>query len=131
MRVLGLWITCLACAVLYLSVDYCISAHAQTMVAPSQIRALPPEAAQLLSGSAGLDFAPISPRSCREMTFRLAGAVVNDAVSPGWPPTLPVGLIGSMRVGTADMIVVAMCNVTQSTIDPAPHPFSARIVRGY
>ena len=104
---------------------------AQTMIGPSQIKGAAPETAQQFFGASGLDFPIISGGSCREMTFSLPGAVPNDTVAPGWPPTLELPLFGNMRVAFADQIVVRLCNISTASVDPAPMPYAARVIRGY
>jgi hypothetical protein len=80
--------------------------------------------------TAGLDFPSISAGSCSELNITATGATAGATVVPGWPSTLNNGLVGMMYSGT-DVIVVRLCNVTASAIDPASLTFSARIIGGF
>ena len=85
-----------------------------------------------LTGSATIAFPLINNAACAaEETFALPGAVVNDGVAPGWPPTLAAGLIGMMRVSAADTIAVRVCNLSGADITPASATFLATIVRHF
>lgn len=79
--------------------------------------------------SATLDFGSILVGSCSELNISATGVSVGATIAPGWP-SLPMGLVGMMYAGT-DVIVVRLCNVTASAIDPAALLFSARVVGGF
>ncbi|HEX8985263.1 MAG TPA: hypothetical protein VF767_07525, partial [Bryobacteraceae bacterium] len=62
-----------------------------------------------LSGSATIDFAPMGQGACAaEQSFTLLGASSGDAVAPGWPSGLETGLIGTMRVSSANVVSVRL-----------------------
>jgi hypothetical protein len=79
--------------------------------------------------SASLNFSSISGGSCAELSITATGVAAGQTIAPGWP-TLPSGLIGMMYAGT-DVIVVRLCNVTGSAIDPAALTFTGRVIGGF
>lgn len=79
--------------------------------------------------TASLDFPSISAGSCSELNITATGVAVGATVAPGWP-TLPTGLIGMMYTG-ADVVVVRLCNVTASAINPAALTYAARVIGGF
>ncbi len=85
-----------------------------------------------LTGTAVMNFPAIAQGACAsEQTFTLMGAVVNDAVAPGWPTSFEPGLLGIMRVSAANTIAVRVCNLSGSSVDPINATFRATIVRNF
>jgi len=78
-----------------------------------------------------VDFAPIAPGVCSESTFALPGAAAGDAVAPGWPAAMESGLIGTMRVSSANTVAVRVCNLSETTMDPAAATYRATVVRNF
>jgi len=84
-----------------------------------------------LTASTPLSFGNIASQGCGELTFALPGAATGDAVAPGWPGGLEAGLIGTMRVSTANTITVRLCNFSGASLTPAGAAYRATIVRSF
>ena len=85
-----------------------------------------------LKGSATLDFASMANGVCAgDLTVSVPGALSGDAVAPGWPATLPQGVMGTMFVSAADTVTVRLCNLSGSTVNPASATYSATTVRSF
>ncbi|MBV9504185.1 MAG: hypothetical protein JO323_04180 [Acidobacteriia bacterium] len=84
-----------------------------------------------LTSTASLDFFSLPNLTCAEMTLPLSGAVLGDAVEPGWPAGLEAGLIGTMRVSANGVITVRLCNLSGAAVDPASATYRATIVRSF
>lgn len=85
-----------------------------------------------LTATAVLDFPLIPNGTCAaDLPFTLAGAAVNDGVSPGWPSALEAGLIANMRVSAPSTISVRLCNFSGSDLTPASATYGATIVRSF
>jgi hypothetical protein len=61
----------------------------------------------------------------------MPGAMIGDAVIPGWPQNLDAGFIGVMRVSVADTINVRLCKITSGALDPPAQSYRAVIVRAF
>lgn len=84
-----------------------------------------------LSASSALNFGSLSSGSCSgEMTFTLNGALAGDAVAPGWPSTLPAGVIGMMRIPASGTAGVQLCNWSGSAVT-VNATFRATVVRSF
>lgn len=83
-----------------------------------------------LTANASLAFPSIPTGSCSsELTIGLTGANVGDAVAPGWPGSIPQGVLGMMRVSAADVVAVRICNFSGSAVTPQADTFTATVVR--
>jgi hypothetical protein len=83
-----------------------------------------------LTATASLAFPSISNGACSsELTIGLAGANSGDSVAPGWPPSMPQGLLGMMRVSSAGIVAVRICNLSGSAVTPPADNFRATVVR--
>jgi hypothetical protein len=87
---------------------------------------------QYLTATGTLSFGAISNASCAgNQTFTLTGAVVGDAVAPGWPSGFPMGLVGNMWVSEPNTVAVRMCNFSGSTVTPASATYRGMVVKGF
>jgi hypothetical protein len=85
-----------------------------------------------LTALATINFPSIANGLCAtEQTITLPGAAAGDSVAPGWPGGLESGLIGNMRVSSANTVSVRLCNLSGSAVDPASALFRATIVRSF
>jgi hypothetical protein len=85
-----------------------------------------------LTALATINFPSIANGLCAtEQTITLPGAAAGDSVAPGWPGGLESGLIGNMRVSSANTVSVRLCNLSGSVVDPASALFRATIVRSF
>ena len=83
-----------------------------------------------LAGTASLAFPSIPAGGCSaELTIVLSGANPGDSVSPGWPASLPQGALGLMRVSSAGVVAVRICNFSGSAVTPQADFFRATVVR--
>jgi hypothetical protein len=83
-----------------------------------------------LIGTANLSFPSIPNGSCSsELTIGLTGANSGDPVAPGWPPSMPQGVLGMMRVSSAGVVGVRICNFSGSAVTPQADNFQATVVR--
>jgi len=87
--------------------------------------------ATFLTTMTTLAFGSIASQGCGELTFALPGAATGDAVAPGWPGAWEAGLIGTMRVSTANTIAVRLCNLSGAVLTPASAPYRATIVKSF
>lgn len=84
-----------------------------------------------LTEKAIVSFAAIPAGQCGAGTLALTGAILSDAITPGWPAALPGGLVGQMKVSTPGSIAIQLCNLTSSAIAAFNEEFRALIVRGF
>lgn len=85
-----------------------------------------------LSAAATINFPSIAAGACSaDYTFSAAGAVLGDAVAPGWPGGMDAGLTGTMRVSASNTVAVRLCNLSASAIDPVSASYRATIVRSF
>ncbi|MGE5488758.1 MAG: hypothetical protein ACM3ZB_13160 [bacterium] len=85
-----------------------------------------------LSSAATINFPLIAAGTCSaDYTITVTGAVLGDAVAPGWPGGMDAGLIGMMRVSAANTVAVRLCNLSASAIDPVSASYRATIVRSF
>jgi hypothetical protein len=83
-----------------------------------------------LTSTASLAFPSIPNASCSsELTIALTGANGGDSVAPGWPPSIPQGVLGMMRVSATGVVAVRLCNFSGSAITPQADTFRATVVR--
>jgi hypothetical protein len=83
-----------------------------------------------LKATASLAFPSIPSGSCSsELTIGLIGANVGDAVAPGWPGSMPQGVLGMMRVSSVGIVAVRICNLSGSAVTPQADTFTATVVR--
>jgi hypothetical protein len=84
-----------------------------------------------MTASASLDFSPIAAQRCASMNVTLSGAATQDTVAVGWPPTLEDGLSGIAFVGEPDQVVLRLCNVLPTAVDPAMNNFRVTVIRSF
>jgi hypothetical protein len=83
-----------------------------------------------LTATSNLSFPAIPTASCSsELTIGLTGANPGDSVAPGWPPSMPQGVLGMMRVSAAGVVAVRICNFSGSAVTPQADNFTATVVR--
>jgi hypothetical protein len=83
-----------------------------------------------LTAVANLTFSQIANGACSpELTIGLNGASIGDSVAPGWPGSLPQGVLGMMRVSAASVVAVRMCNLSGAAVTPQADNFRATVVR--
>lgn len=88
---------------------------AQTRIdAPTQARSVSGRA-YYHSGTAPLS---IPANSCAEFQFPAPGVRIGESLAPGWPESLPPGVIGVMR-GVDNAIVVRLCAVGTAAAVPS------------
>jgi hypothetical protein len=84
-----------------------------------------------IAGTGTLNFGAISSGTCAaEMTFSMPGASAGDPVAPGWPPGLPAGVIGMMRISASSTAGVQLCNWSGSAVS-VNTTFRATVVRSF
>lgn len=85
-----------------------------------------------LTATGTLLFPAIPAGGCAAgLTLSVTGANPGDAVAPGWPVTLPAGVVGVMLVSNANVVSVRLCNLTDSLIQPPSGTYRATIIRNY
>lgn len=82
------------------------------------------------SGGATLSFGSIQDGDVLTQTFTLNGAVAGDRILPGWPATLEPGVVGMMRIVSANTVSVSVSNWSGATIAMAPQFFQAIVGSG-
>jgi hypothetical protein len=83
-----------------------------------------------LTATASLAFPSITSGACSsELTIGLTGANSGDSVAPGWPPSMPQGVLGMMRVSSAGVVAVRICNFSGSAVTPQADTYRATVVR--
>jgi hypothetical protein len=100
-------------------------------VAGGVLQVNPASVPTFLSASAQIDFGSIAQSACAEANISMPGAMIGDAVIPGWPQNLDAGFIGVMRVSVADTINVRLCKITSGALDPPAQSYRAVIVRAF
>lgn len=83
-----------------------------------------------VSGSQSLTFGTIAQSSCVTQNITATGATVGDSVAPGYPATLPDGLMGMMFVSATNTIQVRLCKITAGSADVTGLTFTYQIIRG-
>lgn len=70
-----------------------------------------------VAASGTLNFGSINNGACAaELTFSAPGAIAGDAVAPGWPASLPGGVIGRMRITATGTAGVQLCNFSGAAV---------------
>jgi hypothetical protein len=82
-----------------------------------------------LTASATIDYGAISDGGCASNTITVTGAATGDNVAAGWPSGLESGLVGSMRVTSADTVTAWLCNWSGAAVDPASGTFKVGITK--
>lgn len=82
-----------------------------------------------VSGSQSLTFGTIAAGSCSVQTITATGATVGDRVAPGWPATLPDGVLGIMFVSATDTLSVRLCKISTGSADVTGLTFTYQISR--
>lgn len=85
-----------------------------------------------LTASATLNFPSIGTGTCAaDQTMAFPGAAPGDAVAPGWPASLPAGVIGTMWVSASGTLSVRLCNLSGATVATGSNTYSAADVRSF
>jgi hypothetical protein len=85
-----------------------------------------------LTASATLTFPSIAAGTCAaDQAMSFAGATPGDPVAPGWPASLPAGVIGTMWVSSSGTLSVRLCNLSAATVSAASNTYNAADVRNY
>jgi hypothetical protein len=83
-----------------------------------------------LTATASLAFPTIPQGTCSsELTIGLIGANSGDSVAPGWPLSMPQGVLGMMRVSAAGIVAVRLCNFSGASVMPQADSFRATVIR--
>lgn len=85
-----------------------------------------------LTASSVLPFAAMANGACAaEITLSLPGANTGDSIAPGWPPDLPGGVLGMMRVSAVNTVGVRLCNLSGGAVAAGSTTFRATVVRSF
>jgi hypothetical protein len=71
--------------------------------------------------------ATIGNGACSSAIVTFPGAIPGQPIKPGWPPTLPAGVIGTMTVTTAGYATVQLCNFTGSSVTTSVLTYKASL----
>lgn len=82
-----------------------------------------------LTARGSLAFGVVPGQACVQQNLPVLGAAVGDAVAAGWPAALMPGLTGTMRVTSAGVVTIMLCNVSASGISTGNAEYRATIVR--
>ncbi|HEV2405773.1 MAG TPA: hypothetical protein VGR88_09980 [Ktedonobacterales bacterium] len=70
-----------------------------------------------VAASGTLNFGTINNGACAaELTFAAPGTIAGDAVAPGWPASLPGGVLGRMRITASGTAGVQLCNFSGAVV---------------
>lgn len=95
-----------------------------------QLQIDPSTIARYVKTSANLTIPAIGAGACTaNLTIPVAGAALGNAVAPGWPSSLPAGVVGLMYVQAVDTVAIRLCNLTASPITPPVAVFAATVLR--
>ena len=95
-----------------------------------QLQIDPSTIARYLKSSATLTIPEIGAGACTaNLTLTVAGAALGNSVAPGWPSSLPAGLVGLMWVQAVDTVAVRLCNLAASPITPPAAVFAAMVLK--
>ena len=84
-----------------------------------------------VSASGSLNFGTINNGACStEMTFSAPRAVAGDGVAPGWPASLPAGVLGRMRIVSNGTAGVQVCNFSGAAVSVNAN-FQLTVVRSF
>jgi len=87
---------------------------------------------QIWQAQATLNFGTIANSTCApSQVIPLAGTLPNDPVIPGWPGSLPMGVIGQMQTTSLNQVSVTLCNFTGVDQSPGPLLFQAAVLRQF
>lgn len=82
-----------------------------------------------VSGVQSLTFGSISQSGCGVQNITAVGASIGDRVSPGFPATLPDGIIGMMNVTATNTISVRLCKITSGAAEVTGLTFTYSVIR--
>jgi hypothetical protein len=84
-----------------------------------------------IAASGSLNFGTINNGACStEMTLSVPGALAGDSVAPGWPASLPAGVLGRMRIVSNAMAGVQLCNFSGAAVSVSGN-FRLTVVRSF
>jgi hypothetical protein len=64
-------------------------------------------------------------------SLNLPGAFPNEPVVAGWPPALPLGVIGQMAVSAQNTVSITMCNFSGAALFIGPLTYEASVLRDF
>ena len=80
----------------------------------------------VIQGNASLTFGLVPSGSCAPVKqIQFVGVLPGQAVIPGWPASLPAGVLGQMLVTTKDAVSVTVCNLSGGPQNLSALPFAA------
>ena len=83
------------------------------------------------TGSGTLAFGLLAAAACSaDVVLSVPGAAMGDALAPGWPASLPAGVLGMMRVTAANAVSIRVCNLGSTPANVVSDSFRATVVRG-
>ncbi len=84
-----------------------------------------------VSAGGSLSFGTINSGACStELTFSAPGTLAGDSVAPGWPASLPAGVLGRMRIVSNGVAGVQLCNFSGAAV-PVSANFQLTVVRSF
>jgi hypothetical protein len=84
-----------------------------------------------LQASGGLNFGTINSGTCSaEMTLSAPGTLAGDSAAPGWPASLPAGVLGRMRIVSNGVAWVQLCNFSGAAVSVSAN-FQLTVVRSF
>jgi hypothetical protein len=84
-----------------------------------------------VTANSSLNFGSISTGTCSaELTFSAPGALAGDNVAPGWPASLPAGVLGRMRITANGVAGVQLCNLSGAAVT-VNATFQLAVVRSF
>jgi hypothetical protein len=84
-----------------------------------------------VSAGGSLNFGTINNGACStEMTFSAPRTLTGDGVAPGWPPSLPAGVLGRMRIVSNGTAGVQLCNFSGAAVSVSAN-FQLTVVRSF
>ena len=87
---------------------------------------------QIWQTQATLDFGTIHTSSCTPAQIvPLAGALPGEPIVPGWPGTLPTGVLGQMKVSGFNQVSVNLCNLSGADQSPGALIYQAAVLRQF
>lgn len=85
--------------------------------------------AQVLAGTANLNFGSIATLASADLTIAVPGAAVGDPVALAIPAAPDAGLVFNAFVSAADTVTVRAHNYTAGAIDPAAADFTVIVFK--
>lgn len=83
------------------------------------------------TATASLTFTAVPDLGCKDQTFAFTGITTATQLSPGWPSTLPAGVVGAMWSSAASTATVRLCNASGAVVTFGPLTYTAKIANYY